>query len=226
MDWRCALSYLEMHPRIDRRRIGIWGTSFSGGHALVLAATDRRVRCVVSQVPTISGFEQSRRRVSPDAAPDFLEALSDDLREQHLGGVPRYQAVVSADPKQPAAYRSAEAIEFYEQDIEGAAWGNSVTLRSTFAARMYEPGIWIDRVSPTPLLMIVAADDRVTITDLELQAYEKALQPKQLLLVPGGHFEPYGNAFPCASSAAVEWFQQHLTLSVPAASQSLMPTEF
>lgn len=95
MDWRRAVSYLESHPKVDRQRIGIWGTSFSGGHALVLAATDRRVRCVVSQVPTISGFEQSRRRVSPDAAPGFLETLSDDLREQHYGGAPRYQAVVS-----------------------------------------------------------------------------------------------------------------------------------
>lgn len=220
MDWRRAVSYLESHPKVDRQRIGIWGTSFSGGHALVLAATDRRVRCVVSQVPTISGFEQSRRRVSPDAAPGFLETLSDDLREQHYGGAPRYQAVVSADPLQPAAYRSPDAIAFYEQDIGAATWDNTVTLRSTFAARMYEPGIWAERISPTPLLMIVATDDRVTMTDLELQAYEKALQPKQLVLIPGGHFEPYGNTFPRACSAAVEWFRQHLALSPPTGSQA------
>ena len=62
-DWRRAISYLETNPEVDPDRIGIWGSSFSGGHALVLAATDRRVKCVVSQVPTISGFEIGRAHV-------------------------------------------------------------------------------------------------------------------------------------------------------------------
>ena len=41
---------------------------------------------------------------------------------------------------------------------------------------MYEPGAWIARVSPTPLLMIVAL--AITLTDLQLSAYEQALEPK------------------------------------------------
>jgi fermentation-respiration switch protein FrsA (DUF1100 family) len=209
-DWRRALSYLETRAEIDPTRIGIWGTSFSGGHALVLGATDTRVRCVVSQVPTISGFEQSRRRVSPDVAPGFLETLADDLRQQYRGQAPRYQSIVNQDPAQPAAYRSPDALAFYMQDLGDANWSNTVTLRSTFAARMYEPGIWAARVSPTPLLMIVATDDRLTMTDLELQAYEAALQPKRLVLVPGGHFDPYDNSFSLACSAATGWFGEHL----------------
>src|SRR5258706_520365 len=66
-DWRRAISYLEARPEVDPARIGLWGTSYAGGHALVLGATDRRLRCIVSQVPTISGYEQGLRRVSPDA---------------------------------------------------------------------------------------------------------------------------------------------------------------
>lgn len=209
-DWRRAISYLERRPEVDSNRIGIWGSSFSGGHALVLAATDQRVKCVVSQVPTISGFEQSRRRVSPEALPGFLASLTDDLRAQHRGDPPRLQAVVSADPAEPAAYRSPDAVAFYSQDLGGADWTNTVTLRSTFAARMYEPGIWISRISPTPLLMIVATDDRLTMTDLELDAYERALQPKRLLLVRGGHFDPYEAGFAVASNAAADWFAQYL----------------
>jgi fermentation-respiration switch protein FrsA (DUF1100 family) len=42
---------------------------------------------------------------------------------------------------------------------------------------MYEPGIWVSRVSPTPLLTVVARDDKVTIADLALAAYERALEP-------------------------------------------------
>jgi uncharacterized protein len=68
-DWRRAISYLEARPEVDPSRIGLWGTSYAGGHALMLGATDRRLRCIVAQVPTISGYEQGLRRVSPDAAP-------------------------------------------------------------------------------------------------------------------------------------------------------------
>jgi hypothetical protein len=209
-DWRCAISYLETLPEVDADRIGLWGSSYSGGHALVLGATDRRLKCVVSQVPTISGHEQGRRRVSPDALPALEQLLMTDLRARHRGESPRMQAVVSANPSELAAYRAPDSIEFYMQPLPEGAWSNTVTLCSTFAARMYEPGIWVDRISPTPLLMIVATHDGLTMTDLELQAYERALQPKRLKLIPGGHFDPYGTSFSEASSAATEWFLEHL----------------
>jgi fermentation-respiration switch protein FrsA (DUF1100 family) len=75
---------------------------------------------------------------------------------------------------------------------------------------MYEPGHWISRVSPTPLLMVVATHDTITLTDLELAAYERALQPKRLVTIPGGHFDPYLSQFDKASAAAVSWFKEHL----------------
>jgi fermentation-respiration switch protein FrsA (DUF1100 family) len=76
---------------------------------------------------------------------------------------------------------------------------------------MCEPGIWITRVSPTPLLMVVALSDAVTVTDLALAAYERALEPKRLQLIPGGHFDPYTSQFDRASDAARAWFREHLT---------------
>lgn len=209
-DWCRALSFLESHPRVDSSRIGIWGSSCSGGHALVLAASDQRVKCVVSQVPTISGFEQIRRRVSPDALPAYLDNLMQDIRRIHAGASPATQAVVSEDTNIAAAYRSQEASNFYLPGIGNSDWKNTVTLHSSFAAQMFEPGIWISRVSPRPLLMIIANDDRVTMTDLELRAYEEALEPKSLTAISGGHFAPYGKAFPIASLTARNWFRQHL----------------
>jgi uncharacterized protein len=66
-DWRRAISLLESLLEVDRDRIGVWGTSYAGGHVLVLAATDRRIQAVVAQVPTISGYQQGLRRVPPYA---------------------------------------------------------------------------------------------------------------------------------------------------------------
>jgi len=210
-DWRRAISFLEGQPFVDPARIGLWGSSYAGGHAIVLGATDRRLRAVVAQVPTISGYQQSLRRVPPDQVPALEAAFADDERQQFHGAPPATQAVVSADPAVPAAYRSADAVAFYNQPVPEGVWENAVTLRSNRAARMYEPGTFISRVSPTPLLMIVGLHDTITVADLALSAYEQALQPKKLVIIDGGHFDPYLARFAEASSAAVAWFTEHLT---------------
>jgi uncharacterized protein len=209
-DWRRAISFLEDHPAVDPDRIGLWGTSYAGGHAIVLGATDRRVRAVVAQVPTISGYQQSLRRVPPEQVPALEAAFIDDERRRYRGEPAAMQAVVSSDPAVPAAYRSPDAVIFYNQPVPEGVWENIVTLRSTRAARMYEPGQWISRVSPTPLLLIVGLRDSITVTDLALQAYEQALQPKKLVFLDGGHFDPYLGQFAQASAAACDWFTEHL----------------
>jgi fermentation-respiration switch protein FrsA (DUF1100 family) len=59
--------------------------------------------------------------------------------------------------------------------------------------------------------MVVGLNDAITITDLALAAYERALEPKRLELVPGGHFDPYLSRFTQSSRAALEWFGAHLS---------------
>jgi len=210
-DWRYAISYLESHPGVDADRIGLWGTSYAGGHALVLGATDRRLKAVVAQVPTISGYQQGLRRVAPDQVAGLEASFIDDDRRQFAGKPPATQLVVSPDPGTPAAYHSPEAVAFYSQPVpEGVHWENQVTVRSGRAARMYEPGQWVSRVSPTPLLMIIGLTDTITLTDTGLAAYERALQPKKLATIAGGHFDAYLRYFEQSSGAARDWFVEHL----------------
>lgn len=209
-DWRRALSHLEALPDVDADRIGLWGTSYAGGHALVLGATDPRLRAVVAQVPTISGTEQTRRRVRPEDVAAFRAGLLDDERDRAAGRAPARRAIVSADPAVPASYRAPDAVAFYLQDVPEGVWSNEVTVRSTLAATTYEPGTYVGLVSPVPLLFVVATADTVTLTDTALAAYERALEPKRLVTVPGGHFAPYREHFPTASRAARAWFAEHL----------------
>ena len=136
-DWRRAISYLESRPEVDPDRIGLWGTSYAGGHALVLGATDRRIACIVAQVPTISGYQQGLRRIAPEGVAALEAALNDDERAQLSGEPPRRQTIVSADGAVPAAYRTKEAIDFYLQPLgEGTKWENAVTARSTRLAHV------------------------------------------------------------------------------------------
>jgi len=209
-DWRRAISYLQERPEVDENRIGLWGTSYAGGHAIVLGATDRRLKAVVAQVPTIDGYASGLRRVAPEAVEGLEARFAADDRAQLRGEQPATQAIVSDDPAKAASYKAADAISFYLRPLPDGVWENKVTVRSTRWARMYAPGDFIERVSPTPLLMVVADHDPITIAELALRAYQRALEPKRLVIVKGGHFDPYLGEFETASRAAVDWFKAHL----------------
>lgn len=52
-DYSDAITYAQLRPEVDPKKIGAWGTSYSGAHVLTIAAIDRRVTAVVSQVGEI-----------------------------------------------------------------------------------------------------------------------------------------------------------------------------
>ncbi|UZD91475.1 alpha/beta hydrolase [Cognatishimia activa] len=211
-DWRRVISYTEALEEVDPTRIGLWGSSYAGGHAFVLGATDRRLKAIVSQIPTISGYEQGLRRI-PEEFRAMVEAKFDaDERAQLNGEPPAMQLMLSADPNVPAVYHSQDAIDLIGQFEypEGISTDEFVTVRSSRRAMMYEPGAWVPRVSPTPVLMVVASQDTVTPTEMQLEAYEKLHEPKRLELYEGGHFDAYVNQFEKTSGAALKWFLEHL----------------
>jgi fermentation-respiration switch protein FrsA (DUF1100 family) len=74
----------------------------------------------------------------------------------------------------------------------------------------YEPGDYVRFISPTPLLIVVALGDVLTVPDLTLAAYARALAPERLVTLAGGHFDAYDRDFQAASQAAIDWFGQHL----------------
>jgi fermentation-respiration switch protein FrsA (DUF1100 family) len=209
-DWRHAISYLQDRPEVDENCVGLWGTSFAGGHAIVLGATDRRLKAVVAQVPTIDGHASGLRRVAPEAVADLEAQFAADDRAQLRGKPPATLAIVSEEATETTSYKAPDAVSFYLRPVPNGVWENKVTVRSTRWARMYTPGVFIERVSPTPLMMVVADHDHIAVTDLALKAYERALEPKKLVMIKGGHFDPYLGEFKTASHAATDWFRTHL----------------
>lgn len=211
-DYRDAITYAEKLPETDPDRIGIWGSSYSGGHVLVVGAIDRRVKCVVSQVPLISGHDNARRLIRADHLPGLHKMFDDDRRARIAGDAPARIPVVAEDPSGAAALPSVEAWKWFTETSRARApsWKNEVTLQSVEMFLEYEPGSYVSYISPTPLLMVVALGDVLTVSDLALQAYERALGPKRLATLPGGHFDAYVKDFEASSQAAAEWFSQHL----------------
>jgi fermentation-respiration switch protein FrsA (DUF1100 family) len=212
-DYRHAITWLGRQSHINRERIGVWGSSYSGGHALVLGAIDRRVKCVVSQVPLISGARNLRRLVRADLAAPMRAQFDADREIRFAGGAPAMLPVVASEANGAAALPTADSWEWFTQTARtrAPAWRNQVTLRTVEMLGEYEPGSYIERISPTPLLMLIAAGDHLTVADEAFAAYNRALEPKCLVILNGGHFDAYVKAFERSSTAARDWFVKHLT---------------
>lgn len=88
-DLRAALGWLAARPDVDPARLGLWGTSYSGGHALFLGALDPRVKAVVAQVPAVSVGECFRRLIGDNAFDGFLHMLSEEHGARASGAAPR-----------------------------------------------------------------------------------------------------------------------------------------
>jgi uncharacterized protein len=214
-DYRTAITWALGQPWTDPQRIGIWGSSYSGAHVLVVGALDRRVRCVVSQVPLVSGLANARRLIRSDTFAGLREMFDADRAARYAGKAPEMiQVAWEKDPTEPCALPTEDSHDFFLDTSQERApsWRNEVTLRSVEMFVEYEPGAYIQDISPTPLMMVVAARDHLTVADLALDSFERARHPKELVVLPGGHFEAYvPPAFEENAAAQLRWFRTHLT---------------
>lgn len=221
-DYRHAITYARTLSEIDRERIGIWGTSYSGGHVLMVGAIDWRVKCVVAQCPTISGSHNIRLRFPGSALDDLHHRLESDRDARGRGERPGMIAITPDLEAWPSKSGSAGADVIKAFGNDGAAWfgnmrpdrlatwRNEVTLRTLDLYAEYEPGSYIERIGPTPLLLITGDNDTLTPTDQIVAAYQRAQEPKRLIVLPGGHYDLYGIGREAGMAAAREWFIEHL----------------
>jgi uncharacterized protein len=211
-DYRHAITYASTVPEVDPGRIGIWGSSYSGGHVLVVAAIDRRVKAVVSQVPLVSGHDNLRALVRADFIAGFREQFDADRLARFHGEPPAMVPVVDKDPLAPSALPTPDSWEWFTQtgDARAPAWRNEVTLRSVEMFTEYEPVTYLPYISPTPFLLLVAVGDHLVPSELAIAAFDKAHEPKELVIMPGGHFDAYGKGFEASSGRARDWFTRHL----------------
>jgi uncharacterized protein len=219
-DFRRALDWMEARPEVEAKRLALWGSSFSGGEVIVVGAVDERVRAVVANVPFagLPGADYS------DTRPAFEAIRANLLDESGRGladapGTVMGPIAVVEDPEDegsgpPVFLPQPESNEWFLKlgARPGSTWRNRVTLRNAFGTDpAFDPGACIAHVSPTPLLLVVASEDRLAATDATLAAYERAGEPKRLVMVEGHHFVPYeGAALQRAAGAARDFLLEHL----------------
>jgi dipeptidyl aminopeptidase/acylaminoacyl peptidase len=82
LDIRHAIDWLLGEPGVDPQRIALWGTSFGGGLVIWTALQDRRVACVVAQVPgmgspTEAALKRMQQRATQQARGDIAPVPQD-----------------------------------------------------------------------------------------------------------------------------------------------------
>lgn len=210
-DFKAGISFLRQQAEVDPERIGVWGSSYGGGHVLSIAATDPRVRCVVSQVPTISSWRAAKNRMEPALWKAQWQAFTDEREAIFTGSEMRTQITTSENPADNAAYPDKGSFVYMTSEGKRCPeWRNYTTLASLELARNYEPGAYIYRITDTPVLMIIASHDITTPHELQRDAFKDLSSTKQLLEVDGGHYSVYQEHFEKTSSAAANWFEKHL----------------
>lgn len=210
-DYRVAFDRLAAEPVVDAARIALWGSSYSGGQVLVVGAADRRVAAVVAQVP-FAGIAQDYTDAQLAEWPTMRDALESGARgtpAEPYGPVP----VVAEVDGGPAFLGQPESWRWFAaQGLRpGSTWRNECTVRNDGGPVFFDPGIAVAHLAPTPLLMIVASEDRVAPVEIALAAFARAGEPKELVVEAGDHFVPYGGeAFGRCRDATVAFLRRYL----------------
>jgi pimeloyl-ACP methyl ester carboxylesterase len=204
-DLENAVTYLTTRDDIDGDLIGTFGSgSTGGGNAVMLTATDPRVRCAVSQVPIADGGDWLRRMRREHEWFELLDRIDVDRRQRVLTGAgelvhPREELMV----KTPERVRREASTNVEDSHVQ------KVSLRSAEAIIAYRP---IDFAPFAQALCVIGVeDDPVTPTDHCIALYEKAPQPKKLIMQRNtSHYAAYEQYAPEVIPEMVAWFTHHL----------------
>lgn len=217
-DYRNALSFLERREDVDGDRLGAWGISYSGGHVLILAATDPRVKCIVSQIPVIDGYENMRRVHGTIGYRRLWQEILDDrtLRYEKPGErlfIPHATAEPATDLGTwpfPETYHTFKVL----QETEAPLYQNKSTVESVDLLLNYNVYPFVRRIYNTPSMVIVAEGDDLTLWDLEIAAYNglPVAEKKLVTLAHTTHMTLYSDQakLQAAAGHATAWFADHL----------------
>ena len=216
-DYRNAISYAESLDVVDSERIGTWGLSYSGGHSLILAAIDARVKCAVSQIPVIDGYLNMRLNNGTVNFRRLERAILEARRHRFATGEDTMVPHFTLDTENEiSAWPFPEGYEVFGEFQRTVApnYQYDATLESVDLLMSYNVKPFLPRIVNTPTLVIVAEHDDITLWEEEIGAYNAIPTAKKKLVVidKSDHLALYSQQsllLQCAR-AATEWFLERL----------------
>jgi len=207
-DWATAVAYARTLPGIDPDRIGLWGTSFGGGHVIATVARVPRIAAVVAQCPFTDGIA-SARTLSPIIMARIMARGIRDLIAPWRGKPPVMVPVVG-QPGEVALMSAPDAYPGYMKLVPaGASVRNEVAARIGLKILTYRPGRLAANVS-TPMLFCACETDSVAPAVPTLRYAAKAPRG-EVMIYNEGHFAIYVNdAFERVVADQIAFLDKHL----------------
>ncbi|CAM3326570.1 alpha/beta hydrolase [Mycobacterium intermedium] len=194
-DYRAVVEWARQLDEVDPERIVLWGTSFSGGHVLEVAATDPRIAAVIAQVPFTDGIPtlMASRRWVP--LKNVVRLVVAGLRDQVAAwrGRPPHLVPAFGDPGTLAAITAPDAKLHFEALVSPKGlWRNEVSAAVTLRLSLRRPGLKASRLA-MPLLVCVSDSDSITPAAPAVKAAQRAPRG-ELRRYACTHFELYLDA--------------------------------
>lgn len=207
-DWQAALGYVRELPGVDAGRIGLWGSSYSGGHVMVTAARDPGVAAIVAQVPFVDGITSALRlgpkhlvRASVETVRDLARAAT--FREPH------YVPIVE-DADKFGIMNTPECKPGYLSIVpEGSEWRNACPARAALELLLYRPMNHTRKVK-CPALVILGEKDTL-ISPRAVERAASRMREVTIVHLDVGHFDVYvGEWFERVVRMEADFLSRHL----------------
>ncbi|MEW5733221.1 MAG: alpha/beta fold hydrolase [Thermodesulfobacteriota bacterium] len=187
-DWQEAIAHVRTRKDVDASRMGLWGTSFSGGHALVTAARVKGVSAVVAQVPFVDGLASTLQFDLRYQMEAVGHGLKDIFRMATLQ--PAYRVPIVSPPDRFGVLNTPESEPGFKVLLPpGYQFDNSCPARVLLNVPLYRPISHAKKI-PCPVLLLYGEKDTL-IPAKSVEKTGKRIKNCTLVPLPVGHFEPY-----------------------------------
>src|ERR1700730_16721041 len=181
-----VIHWAMVEPQVDKNRIGLWGSSYSGGHVVYVAAHDPRVKCIVSQ----GGAMDSR----PTAQLSSAGSAEDQYKVAYEEATKRARGEIGYPPPRARVIGNLQGAPIREKLLR------------------YAPVDDVPMIKNCAMLFVVAEKEELfDNANHAKMAYERAREPKKYVVIPGiTHYGVYTTAREQATKIEIEWYDQHL----------------
>lgn len=210
-DYAAVVAHVRRMDGIDPDRVVLWGSSYSGGHVVAVAAADPRVAAVVSQGAAMDGLAAVLEIRRYAGTRQLLRLTAHAAR----GLVQRGRTIpIVGAPGSLAAITSHDGLAGYEL-IMGPTFRNEMLARGIVPIMLNRPVTAAPRLR-APLMLVIATHDTIAPPSAVESVARRAGGRVETLRLEVGHFAIYeGEAFERSVAAQIAFLGSVLGDSLP-----------
>ncbi|MGI9085224.1 MAG: alpha/beta hydrolase [Aeromicrobium sp.] len=204
-DYHAAVAHARALPGVDPDRIVLWGSSYSGGHVIAVAADDPLIAGVISQGAAMDGLA-AVLEIWSYAGPRQLVRLTAHALLDMVFGLFRlrpHMIPIVGPPDALAAISSDDSLPGYSS-IVGPTFRNEMAARGIVPILFNRPVTSAKKLQ-MPVLLVIAAHDTIAPPSAAEKVAKRVRGPLRVERMDVGHFDIYlGDPFEMSVTAQVE----------------------